>query len=406
MGVLCFALLFSFVFRYVYTETNFLNVFFKKSSATRKGFDYVDDHLGGVGGFDLLAQSSEKDTFSKMAAFKHFARWKKELARHSLINSSQSYLEPVSMMHRELSLDSKGKPGRTLFSDGGEREAMYPQSNRQLAQELLFLEFSRNDEDRGVLASYVNFDYSNARFHVQTPNLSSAQLGKLFAFVRELIPEKVDGLRVFLTGDSFYFYKLSQYILSTQFISILFTLFLIWVCFGFYFGFALGTLGMVPNVIPVLFTMGSIPLLKMPYDFATVLIGSVSLGLCVDNSIHFLHYYKMKRGAGLSLKESVNLTLRHLGRPIFFTTVLFSIAFTVFLFSDLVILLKFGLFTLIALFLALLSNVLVLPAFLFWWERGKDDSKRKPQLKGRGKGRGKDSETHCEPSYGEESLPV
>ena len=372
----------------------------RRKSLTRKGFDYVDVHLGGAGGFDLLVRSSKRDTFNKVDVFKHFTLWKEQLTKHSLINSTQSYLEPVSMMHKEISLDSAvlqtpevsldSSSSSTSFSPSsvkqrrassgddrgfrkrgvaGQKKAIYPQSDRQLAQELLFLEFSRNDEDRGVLAPYVDFDYSNARFHVQTPNLSSTQLGTLFAFVRKAIPEKVDALSVFLTGDSFYFYKLSEYILSTQFISIFLTLFLVWVFFIFYFGFALGTLGMIPNVVPVLFTMGSIALFKMPYDFATVLIGSVSLGLCVDDSIHFLHYYKMKRSGGLSLKESITLTLLHLGRPICFTSVLFSIAFTVFLFSDLVILLKFGLFTLFAIMLALVANVLVLPAFLFWWER-------------------------------------
>ena len=400
ISTLVLSLLFSATFPFIYTETNFLHAFFKEKSFTRQSFNYVDAHLGGAGGVDLLVEASEKDAFNKIAPFNQFILWKAQLSEHFYINHTQSYLEPVSMMHKELSLNSKvsspvkqvalmsPSPSDTKVARGVSavsipiskerakssepfqlKRKSYPNETRQLAQELLFLEFSRNDEDRGILASYMNFDYSKARFHLQTPNLSSKQQGKLFAFIRTIIPEKVGALKVFLTGDDFYSYKLSNYVINTQFLTIFITLILVWIFFIFYFGFTLGTLGMIPNIAPVLLTMGSIILLKIPYDFATVLIGSISLGLCVDDSIHFLHYYKLQRKKGLALENAISLTLRHLGRPICFTTFLFSIAFAVFTLADFVMLLRFGLFTLMAIGLALLANILVLPAFLFWWKK-------------------------------------
>ncbi|QMU56301.1 MAG: hypothetical protein GKS04_03900 [Candidatus Mycalebacterium zealandia] len=59
-----------------------------------------------------------------------------------------------------------------------------PQNDNELAQELLFLEFSRGEREEDLVIPYLNFNSSTARIEVQTLNLTSFELGSLIDFVR------------------------------------------------------------------------------------------------------------------------------------------------------------------------------------------------------------------------------
>ena len=60
---------------------------------------------------------------------------------------------------------------------------------------------------------------------------------------------------------------------------------------------------MIPNMLPMGFTLSLLPMTGTPFDFASVLISSITLGLCVDDTIHWLHYYQLCRDHGESDAE-------------------------------------------------------------------------------------------------------
>lgn len=339
----------------VYFETNFLDVFFKRSSPTYQSFRYVDRHLGGSGAMDLIFRGVNEDDFKRPRMMQELHRLENRLVTDQDINYVQSYRNPVQLMYRQLSEDD---------------QAGLPQTERSLEQTILFLEFSRGAKSKDVLSPYVDFTYENARLHLQTPNLNSTHTEALFKRVQRILPE-YDLPSVLWTGSNVYFQALSELVLNTQVASVGMTLLLIYVLFLFIFRFRLGTLGMLTNVIPVLMTCGLIAALRVPFDFATVLITSVSFGLCVDDTIHFVHHYHHQRWQSTQQDPTVWIghTLRTLARPLVFTTILFCIGFAVFLVSDFIILIKFGTFTIFALVAALLANMLFLPACLQLGER-------------------------------------
>ena len=173
--------------------------------------------------------------------------------------------------------------------------------------------------------SYIDFDYSNAKVHLQTPNLSANETRDLLAKINiELKRSDLPGY--VYAGSSVFFQVLSGYVLETQLLSIGVTLLAIWILFMLIFGIKLGSLGMIPNIVPILLTLGSISLLQIPFDFATVLISSISFGICVDDSIHFMHYYKFKKDNGVPFYDRTRSTVRVLGYPLVLTTVLLSSA--------------------------------------------------------------------------------
>ena len=93
------------------------------------------------------------------------------------------------------------------------------------------------------------------------------------------------------------------------------------------------------------------------------------MGLCVDDSIHFLHYYELNKKRYSTKESAIKATILVLEKPLVMTSILLGIGFGVFIFSDLVILIKLGVFTLYAIVLAYLADILTLPAALWLWDR-------------------------------------
>lgn len=123
--------------------------------------------------------------------------------------------------------------------------------------------------------------------------------------------------------------------------------------------------GMIACGLPILITMGTIAALGFPFDFATVIIASVTMGLSIDDTIHILHRYKHHLvDEHEDQIQSLRQALFVPGRPIVQSTFLFCFGAGVFLSSDLVMLQRFASFTMLGLVLALLGAVLLLPSLL------------------------------------------
>ena len=338
---------------FVRTETNFLDVFFKKNSQVYQDFEYIDEHLGGTGAVDILLDGKQQEVFKQIESLDMLKNAEELLLSYPQVNYMQSYLNPIRMIHKEFDKDLQKRSGI---------QTKLPQTNEQLAQEILFLEFSRGDSKTDVLSPYVDFDYSHSRIHLQTPNLTSSAAEKIRLFIQDKLLIPADQYR--LTGTSIFFQTLGNYVIDTQLWSILFTLVIIWILFIMEFRFKLATIGMLANVLPILLTVAAIIYLDIPFDFATVLISSVCFGLCVDDTIHFLHFYHLQKKQTSDLELSIKNVVLVIGKPIVFTSVLFALGFIAFGISHLVILIKFGVFTLLGLIFAFVTNVIILPAFL------------------------------------------
>ena len=334
------------LYKKAYIETNFLDVFCKKSSETYKAFLFVDKNLNGTGAIDIIFRGTEEDTFKKVENIQKLANLEKEIKKHHLVNNIQSYLDPIRMVHKQFRTD----------------DSELPTTNEQLEQELLFLEFSKSAETNDVLSPYIDFTYQNALMHIQSPNLTNALCNKLTTYISSKLENF--SLKTILTGSSIYFETLSGYVLSTQLISLGSGTLFIWLCFIASFGLRLGSIGMIPNMIPILTIYGLIAFLDIPFDYATVIIATVSFGFGVDDSIHFMHNYKHNKVHGLKLEHNLHKTIYDLGQPIMYTHVLFSLAFLTFSFGDMVFLVKVGVFTMVSLSIDLLANLVVLPSVL------------------------------------------
>ena len=127
----------------------------------------------------------------------------------------------------------------------------------------------------------------------------------------------------------------------------------------------MGLLSMIPNLVPILLTMGLVMgFFGIPLDAFTLLIGSIGLGLAVDDTIHLFHNFRRYYGEGLSVEEAVRETMLTAGRAMLFTSLVLVIGFWLFMLATLNNVFFFGLLTGLALIFALLADFLLAPAML------------------------------------------
>ncbi|MEK9657542.1 MAG: MMPL family transporter [bacterium] len=332
------------------SESNFLDVFFSPKRQIYQDFLFLDDRLGGSGQLYLYLKGEADDTFKDPRYLQELQRLKHSVLTLPRVRYMHSYLGPISTLHQTLAVN----------------DLELPQDAYQLEQEFLFLEFSKDDSSKDVLAPYLDFTYKTSCIQLQTLNLNSLQLETLLHYLERQIKGLLS-LDVSFTGSSYLFHVISSYILDTQLLSMAFTLFFIAVILLCVFGVTLGLIGFICTLIPILLVMGVMCLLSIPFDFATVLIVSIALGVCVDDVLHMLYHYKRMRHLGN--RPAVRRCLLSIGKPVLFTTFVLMLGFMVFAFSNLVLLFKFGILTTVAIFLAWFSDVIVLPALLLFFKK-------------------------------------
>jgi len=126
----------------------------------------------------------------------------------------------------------------------------------------------------------------------------------------------------------------------------------------------MGLISMIPNLAPIILTIGIMGWLDMPLDLFTMLIGSIAIGMAVDDTIHFMHNYRRYYQKTGDVQQAVNETLLGAGRAMLVTTLVLSSGFFLYMLSDLSNLFNFGLLTGFTILMALLSDFFLAPALM------------------------------------------
>jgi uncharacterized protein len=176
---------------------------------------------------------------------------------------------------------------------------------------------------------------------------------------------------VTLTGTSVVASEGTKYLVSNLTSSIIFATISIAALMSLlFYSFRMVLVSMIPNLIPMAVTAGIMGIFGIPIKPSTLLIFSISLGITVDNTIHFLAHYrhelKMKKW---DLKECIAISIRETGLSIIYTSVILFFGFIVFVFSDFGGTQALGYLSAITYFVALFTNLILLPCLLLSYER-------------------------------------
>lgn len=176
---------------------------------------------------------------------------------------------------------------------------------------------------------------------------------------------------VILTGTSVVVSEGTKYLLWNLLSSILFAIISIAALMSMLFSsFKMVVISMIPNIIPMIITAGIMGWFNIPLKPSTLIIFSIALGITVDNTIHFLARYRQElQMKKWDLKECVAISIRETGLSIIYTSVILFFGFIVFVFSDFGGTQALGYLSALTYFVALFTNLIVLPALLLTLDR-------------------------------------
>jgi hypothetical protein len=242
-----------------------------------------------------------------------------------------------------------------------------PETREEAAQYLLLYEMDKPDGD---IREYVTFDYRqtrvSARVALASSNASVELVNKTQAYIDREFPA---GMTATIAGLSQLYANMEEYIrdsmiqgFGSAFVGILIVF---WIQLR---SIPLGTIVMIPHLMPIAITLGLMGLTGIRLDSTTAMVASVAIGLADDDSIHFVSRVGAKLRAGVDMVEALRAALVEVGRALFYTTVALCAGFGVMLTSSFMGAVYFGLLVMITMILALAADVLVLPVMLRWYD--------------------------------------
>ena len=125
-----------------------------------------------------------------------------------------------------------------------------------------------------------------------------------------------------------------------------------------------GTLAVYPSLLPVIFVFGIVGWIGLRVEMGTMLTGSAALGIAVDNTVHFITWYRIGHQRGMDRKEATRLAYRKCGSAMFQTSSVCSLGLVTYMISPFIPTIYFSFFMCALLFSALFSDLTVLPAIL------------------------------------------
>ncbi len=126
----------------------------------------------------------------------------------------------------------------------------------------------------------------------------------------------------------------------------------------------LGLVAMVPNLLPIAYIMGIMGFAAIPIDMANMLIASIALGLAVDDTIHFLHHFRVHYDRTGDVEGAIAHSVRHSGRALVITSIILSGGFFVYLAATMYSLQRFGSLIGLTVIIAVVLDLIVAPALL------------------------------------------
>ncbi|VVS94931.1 efflux RND transporter permease subunit [Desulfoluna spongiiphila] len=221
--------------------------------------------------------------------------------------------------------------------------------------------------DPEVLERTVSPDYRMARISFASKFGSNANAEKVRAFAEARVGQILgDGYRYRFTGLSSLYNTMDRNLKISQIRSFGTAFVLIFVMMFFVCRSPLlAVISMVPNLFPICTTLGIMGWVGIPLDTSTIMIASVTIGIAVDDTIHFVTWFRRNCEAGLCTREALLKTFRDTGKPIVMTSVVLCTAYFVFMTGSVKPVIAFGALAGLSMFFALLGDLLILPALIY-----------------------------------------
>ncbi len=348
-------------------ENSFINYFSKKTEIY-KGMKLIDEELGGTTPLEVILKFPKNEEVKKDTD-DEFEDWDSEEK-----NSDEKYwftkdkIDRISEVHNYL--DNLPQVGKVLSFSSIIDVATMLNDNKPLGTLEMGVLYSKIPESikTEIIDPYISIKDNEARINLRIidsqEDLKRNDLIKKINYdLKNQIGLNENEFK--LGGVLILFNNLLQSLFKSQILTLGLVMIGIFLMFLILFkNIKLSLIGVIPNFIAAFFILGIIGLLGIPLDMMTITIAAITIGIAVDNSIHYIYRFKEEFKGTNDYNKTINLCHSTVGKAILNTSITIVFGFSILILSKFIPTIYFGIFTGIAMLLAMVSVLTLLPSMI------------------------------------------
>jgi len=349
-------------------ENSFIN-YFDKETEIYKGMKKIDDDLGGTTPLNIILNFpvKQKKTNEEEDEFDEWEEENEANENKSKYWFTRDKMDKIIKVHDYL--DSLPEIGKVL-SFGSILRVAEDLNNKELQSLEIAVLYSKIPESikKEIVSPYVSVEKDQARISVRIKDsLKNLRRNDLIKKINSELNTKI-GLEkneYKLAGVLILFNNLLQSLFKSQILTLGIVMLGIFLMFFILFrNMLLSFIGVVPNFIAAFFILGIIGLLGIPLDMMTITIAAITIGIAVDNSIHYIYRFKEEFKKINDYDKTMDRCHSTVGVAILNTSITIVFGFSILVLSNFIPTIYFGVFTGIAMLLAMISVLTLLPKLI------------------------------------------
>ena len=345
-------------------ENSFINYFDKKTEIY-KGMKLIDEKLGGTTPLEVILRFPKVDDEKPE---EEEDDWEDEDENSDKYWFTKDKIEKIKKVHNYL--DSLEPIGKVLSFSSIIDVATQLNNGKELGSLEMGVLYTKIPDNikKEIVDPYISIKDSEARISLRIKDsLDDLRRNDLLKQINFDLKNKLDLKKdeFKLGGVLILFNNLLQSLFKSQILTLGFVMLGIFFMFLILFrNLKLSIIGVVPNFIAAFFILGLIGLLGIPLDMMTITIAAITIGIAVDNSIHYIYRFKEEFSKIKNYNKTLKLCHSTVGKAILNTSITIVFGFSILIMSNFIPTIYFGVFTGIAMLLAMISVLTLLPALL------------------------------------------
>ena len=355
-------------------ENSFID-YFRQSTEIYQGMSLFDDKLGGTLSFDVVVDLPDiEDGFDGGFEddFGGFDDGFEDFSDDPTDNNAYWFTAPkmdqVKAVHEFL--DADPQTGKVLSFGAVIQLAEKLNANQPIDGLLWALLYSRIPETlkETVLNPFVSIEENQLRYNVRViESAEDLNRNELLRRIEAGVEEEfgLEDEQVRLTGILVMYDNVLQSLFRSQILTLGVVMFAIMLMFLTLFrSLTIAVICIIPNAIAAAFVLGIMGWLNIPLDIMTITIAAVSVGIGVDNTIHYMHRFRREYSRFGNYRETMFFCHNSIGRAMYFTSMTIVAGFSILALSNFIPTIVFGLLTSLAMVVALIGSLTLLPQLL------------------------------------------
>ena len=348
-------------------ENSFIN-YFNKNTEIYKGMKLIDEKLGGTTPLEVILKFPENVTVESNED-DEFESWGDEDSKDDeKYWFTKDKIEKIQSVHNYL--DNLPAVGKVLSFSSIIEVATQLNNNKPLGTLEMGVLYSKIPESikKDIIDPYISVKDNEARISLRI--IDSQDGLRRNDLINQINYDLENKLKLNkeefkLAGVLILFNNLLQSLFKSQILTLGLVMVGIFAMFMILFrNFKLSLIGVVPNFIAAFFILGIIGLLGIPLDMMTITIAAITIGIAVDNSIHYIYRFKEEFLKNKDYNKTLKVCHSTVGVAILNTSITIVFGFSILVFSKFIPTIYFGVFTGLAMLLAMISVLTLLPSLI------------------------------------------